>query len=101
MYAITSQAEIAEAITFGYEKILSARTLEYNGYIVVAVLTEPIFSIAERTDLKRSIKQDITSALNDIETTIVVSFDMELYRALSDVENHDKDKLIAMALSRS
>ncbi len=101
MYTMASNVDTIQFVVFEYENILSARVFEHNGYTVVAILTGPIFSATERNSLKESVKEDVATTIGVDSAKVIITFDMELFRALDDVKSQDKDKLLAMALNRS
>jgi hypothetical protein len=98
MFTIQSQANIAENIVLSFEQVVAVRTFEHNGYVVVAVLTGPIFSQAERQELLQSIKDMVADTLEISQSHILASYDMELFRAMDNISDNEKDKLLEKAM---
>ena len=98
MFTIQSQANIAENIVLSFEQVVAVRTFEHNGYVVVAVLTGPIFSQAERRELLQSIKDMVADTLEISQSQILASYDMELFRAMDNISDNEKDKLLEKAM---
>ena len=98
MFTIQSQANIAENIVLSFEQVVAVRTFEHNGYVVVSVLTGPIFSQAERQELLQSIKDMVADTLEISQSHILASYDMELFRAMDDISDNEKDKLLEKAM---
>ncbi|MBO7222226.1 MAG: hypothetical protein J6V37_04165 [Clostridia bacterium] len=97
MFTIQSEANIAENIVLSFEQVVAVRTFEHNGYVVVAVLTGPIFSQAERQELLQSIKDMVADTLEISQIQILASYDMELFRAMDNIGDNEKDKLLEKA----
>lgn len=70
---------LAEAAALANPSVLSVRVFEYDGAIVVAALTAPVYLISERNALKAELADDISAAT---DMRAVVTFDMEIYRKL-------------------
>ena len=100
MYLSTAEIDTATYIALSNDNVLSARTFEHDGYVVIALLTGPIFSQTERVSLKNSVQEDVSDRLDVSLEQVIVTFDMELYRAMDEVDDLDKQKLLAMALER-
>ena len=100
MYLSTAEIDTATYIALSNDNVLSARTFEHDGYVVIALLTGPIFSQTERMALKNSVQTDVSDRLDVSLEKVIVTFDMELYRAMDEVDDLDKQKLLAMALER-
>ena len=100
MYLSTAEIDTATYIALSNDNVLSARTFEHDGYVVIALLTGPIFSQTERLALKNSVQEDVSDRLDVSLEQVIVTFDMELYRAMDEVDGLDKQKLLAMALER-
>ena len=100
MYISTAEIDTATYIALSNDNVLSARTFEHDGYVVIALLTGPIFSQTERMALKNSVQTDVSDRLDVSLEKVIVTFDMELYRAMDEVDDLDKQKLLAMALER-
>ena len=100
MYLSTAEIDTATYIALSNDNVLSARTFEHDGYVVIALLTGPIFSQTERMALKKSVQTDVSDRLDVSLEQVIVTFDMELYRAMDEVDGLDKQKLLAMALER-
>ena len=98
MFTIQSQANITESIALSFDEVVAVRTLEHNGYIVVAVLTGPIFSQIERDNLLQSIKNMVADTLDIADKQVITSYDMELFRALGNIDEYDKDKILEKAM---
>ncbi|MBR2334331.1 MAG: hypothetical protein IKA59_03210 [Clostridia bacterium] len=98
MITIQSQANVAETITLNYEQVVAVRSFDHNGYVVIAVLTGPIFSQRERIDLVKSIKTMVAEQLSISIDNVVVSYDMELFRAMDSIDDEDKDQLLEKAI---
>lgn len=101
MMSCTSQTDIAQYVALNHEQVLSARTFECDGYVVVVVLTTPIFSATERDELKCSIKQSVLNELSLEDDKVIVTFDMEIYRGAFDADEQEKTELLALAKERS
>jgi hypothetical protein len=97
MFTIQSQANIAEAVALSFEQIVAVRTFDHNGYVVIAVLTGPIFSYKEKQNLLQDIKTMVAENLDLSPEHVIVSYDMELFRAMDNVENEDKAQLLEKA----
>ena len=100
MYLSTAEIDTATYIALSNDNVLSARIFEHDGYVVIALLTGPIFSQTERMALKNSVQADVSDRLDVSLEQVIVTFDMELYRAMDEVDDLDKQKLLAMALER-
>lgn len=100
MYLSTAEIDTATYIALSNDNVLSARIFEHDGYVVIALLTGPIFSQTERMALKNSVQADVSDRLEISLEQVIVTFDMELYRAMDEVDDLDKQKLLAMALER-
>ena len=100
MYLSTAEIDTATYIALSNDNVLSARAFEHDGYVVIALLTGPIFSQTERIALKNSVQADVSDRLDVSLEQVIVTFDMELYRAMDEVDDLDKQKLLAMALER-
>ena len=98
MFTIQSQANIAENIILSFDQVVAVRTFKHNGYVVVAVLTGPIFSQAERQELLQSIKDMVADTLEISQSQILASYDMELFRAMDNISENEKDKLLEKAM---
>ena len=94
MITIQSQANVAEIITLNYEQVVAVRSFDHNGYVVIAVLTGPIFSQRERIDLVKSIKTMVAEQLSISIDNVVVSYDMELFRAMDSIDDEDRRWLV-------
>lgn len=99
MFTIQSQANIAEAVALSFEQIVAVRTFDHNGYVVIAVLTGPIFSYKEKQNLLQDIKTMVAENLDLSPEHVIVSYDMELFRAMDNVEDEDKAQLLEKATS--
>jgi hypothetical protein len=97
MFTIQSQANIAEAVALSFEQIVAVRTFDHNGYVVIAVLTGPIFSYKEKQNLLQNIKTMVAENLDLSPEHVIVSYDMELFRAMDNVEDEDKAQLLEKA----
>jgi hypothetical protein len=97
MFTIQSQANIAEAVALSFEQIVAVRTFDHNGYVVIAVLTGPIFSFKEKQNLLQDIKTMVAENLDLSPEHVIVSYDMELFRAMDNVEDKDKAQLLEKA----
>ena len=97
MFTIQSQANIAEAVALSFEQIVAVRTFDHNGYVVIAVLTGPIFSYKEKQNLLQDIKTMVAENLDLSTEHVIVSYDMELFRAMDNVEDEDKAQLLEKA----
>lgn len=97
MFTIQSQANIAEAVALSFEQIVAVRTFDHNGYVVIAVLTGPIFSYKEKQNLLQDIKTMVAENLDLSPEHVIVSYDMELFRAMDNVEDEDKAQLLEKA----
>ena len=96
----SAPVDVASYVALSFEEVLSARTLSHNGYMVVAVLTTPLFSASERIALKEQIRLDIAERLNVDINKVLVTFDMEIYRSI-DGDNVDSDTVVQKAIDRS
>ena len=101
MITIQSQATIAESIALNFEQVVAVRTFDHNGYVVIAVLTGPIFSQRERQELLASIKNMVAESLDISPIQVVATYDMELFRAMDNVKDEDKDRLLEKAINMS
>ena len=97
MFTIQSQANIAEAVALSFEQIVAVRTFDHNGYVVIAVLTGPIFSYKEKQNLLQNIKTMVAENLDLSPEHVIVSYDMELFRAMDNVQDEDKAQLLEKA----
>ncbi len=97
MLTIQSQANIAEAVALSFEQIVAVRTFDHNGYVVIAVLTGPIFSYKEKQNLLQDIKTMVAENLDLSPEHVIVSYDMELFRAMDNVQDEDKAQLLEKA----
>jgi hypothetical protein len=97
MFTIQSQANIAEVVALSFEQIVAVRTFDHNGYVVIAVLTGPIFSYKEKQNLLQDIKTMVAENLDLSPEHVIVSYDMELFRAMDNVEDKDKAQLLEKA----
>ena len=100
MITIQSQIDVAEYVALNYDQVVAVRTFDHDGYVVVAVLTCPIFSQKERQDLLKSIKWTVAEELNLSKDKVIVSYDMELFRAMDQIDDEKKPLLLEMAMSR-
>lgn len=98
MFTIQYQSNIAEAVALSFEQIVAVRTFDHNGYVVVAVLTGPIFSQRERLDLVESVKSMVAEELDISDDQVIVTYDMELFRAMDDVNDEDKERILEKAI---
>ena len=101
MITIQSQATIAESIALNFEQVVAVRTFDHNGYVVIAVLTGPIFSQKERQELLASIKNMVAESLDISPIQVVATYDMELFRAMDNVKDEDKERLLEKAINMS
>ena len=101
MITIQSQATIAESIALNFEQVVAVRTFDHNGYVVIAVLTGPIFSQRERQELLASIKNMVAESLDISPIQVVATYDMELFRAMDNVKDEDKNRLLEKAINMS
>ena len=69
--------------------------------VVIAVLTAPIFSQTERQNLIASVKSMVAEDLNISQDQVIVTYDMELFRAMDEVKNEDKERLLEKAIKLS
>lgn len=99
MYETTS-VDIASYVTLSFEQVLSARILEHNNHVVIAILTTPIFSASERIALKEQIRSDVAVKVDFDPSNVIVTFDMDVYRALG-CDNPDKDRILNEAIERN
>lgn len=99
MFTIQIQADITEAVALSFDQIVAVRTFDHNGYVVVALLTGPIFSQKERLSLLESVRSMVAESLKMSEDQVLVTYDMELFRAMSEVNDEDKDRLLEKAIS--
>ena len=65
----------------------------------VALSTGPIFSQKERLSLLDSVRSMVAENLKMSEDQVLVTYDMELFRAMSEVNDEDKDRLLEKAIS--
>ena len=101
MFTIQSQGDVAEYVALNYNQVVAARTFDHDGYVVIAVLTCPIFSQNERQDLLQSIKWTVAEELSLSTDKVIVSYDMELFRAMDQVSDEEKPLLLEMAMNRA
>ena len=101
MFTIQSQGDVAEYVALNYNQVVAARTFDHDGYVVIAVLTCPIFSQKERQDLLQSIKWTVAEELSLSTDKVIVSYDMELFRAMDQVSDEEKPLLLEMAMNRA
>ena len=101
MFTIESQGNIAESVALSFEQIVAVRTFDHDGYVVIAVLTAPIFSQTERQNLIASVKSMVAEDLNITQDQVIVTYDMELFRAMDEVKNEDKERLLEKAIKLS
>ena len=101
MFTIQSQGDVAEYVALNYDQVVAVRTFDHDGYVVVAVLTCPIFSQKERQDLLQSIKWTVAEELSLSTDKVIVSYDMELFRAMDQVSDEEKPLLLEMAMNRA
>ena len=99
MFTIESHANIAEAVALSFEEIVAVRTFDHNGYVVVALLTGPIFSQKERLDLLDAVKSMVAEELDLSKEQVIATYDMELFRAIDDVKDEDKERLLEKAIN--
>ena len=98
MLTIQYQSNIAEAVALSFDQIVAVRTFDHNGYVVVAILTGPIFSQRERQDLIESVKCMVAEELEIGYDQVIVSYDMELFRAMDQINDEDKERLLEKAM---
>ena len=98
MLTIQYQSNIAEAVALSFDQIVAVRTFDHNGYVVVAILTGPIFSHRERQDLFESVKSMVAEELEIDCEQVIVTYDMELFRAMDQVNDEDKERLLEKAM---
>ena len=101
MFTIQSQGDVAEYVALNYNQVVAARTFDHDGYVVIAVLTCPIFSQKERQNLLQSIKWTVAEELSLSTDKVIVSYDMELFRAMDQVSDEEKPLLLEMAMNRA
>ena len=98
MLTIQYQSNIAEAVALSFDQIVAVRTFDHNGYVVVAILTGPIFSQRERQDLIESVKSMVAEELEIGFEQVIVTYDMELFRAMDQINDEDKERLLEKAM---
>lgn len=89
-----------ESAAMSVEKIAAVRCFETNDTIVVAALTEPLYSHKEIVDLKKRISAAIKNAGHS--KRILVTFDLDIYSKINDnLKSDDMQKIIKTIEKRS
>lgn len=88
-----------ESAVMSVDKVVSVRTFETSDVVVVAALTQPVYSHKAIRDLKA----EIESAVLQTKTgkRIIVTFDLDIYSKIkSQMTSEQKVKLIEILYSR-
>ena len=89
-----------ESAAMSIDKVVAVKCFETSNTIVVAALTEPIFSRTENNELKEKIS--IAVRETGFTKRIIVSFDLDIYSKIKDdMSAEQKTKLIETLDSRS
>ncbi|MDE5601224.1 MAG: hypothetical protein K2J16_01855 [Clostridia bacterium] len=87
------------SLALSYTYVIGARAFEWQGNIVIAVITTPFILKSERDNAKLELKEDIIAITN--YENIIVTFDGEVYRNIRDnIDDSEKERLYQLATSR-
>lgn len=88
------------SLALSYTYVIGARAFEWQGNIILAVITTPFILKSERDSAKLELKEDII-AITDCKN-IIVTFDGEVYRNIQgNISDSEKERLFKLASSRS
>ena len=87
------------SLALSYTYVIGARAFEWQGSIILAVITTPFILKSERDNAKRELKEEIIEASG--YENIIVTFDGEVYRNIRDsIDDSEKQRLFQLAVSR-
>ena len=94
----TTDEIISLALSYNY--VIGARAFEWQGSIILALITTPFILKSERDNAKVELKNDIIASTG--YENIIVTFDGEVYRNIRDsIAESEKQRLFQLAVSRS
>ncbi len=86
------------SVALSHPAVIGARAFEWQGEIVVAVITTPFYLKSERDKAKEEIFDDITVETN--AKSLTVTFDVGVYRNIrEDMTDEQRERLYKIATS--
>lgn len=89
----------ADTIALNFQEVSAVQTLETDGYIIVAVVPFSVDTKSARTKLANDIKSQICDQLQVDNDKVIVTYDLEVFRLISNGDN--ADKILSLALKRN
>ncbi len=80
------------------DNVIGARTFEYNGECVLALISTPFYLKSERDEFLRTLSMELSSRLN---CPVYVTFDMDIFRAIdNDLSDEQRQELLDKVKTR-